>query len=196
MVEWWRLPPPPQASNGGWLHNKFLVGKLYIFGKMSQYYIFMNKWLKMMTFFWMEKIKKIKKTRITIPLTMTCRTAPHLLIWALSWQKRKMDILGKCSQSGKTTQELKAVEGAPPPQTPPLWAQSGRTTQELKAVEGASPPQTPPLWAQSGRTTQELKARARATTAATEEFPQSIQAPSSTHPGTTYPVRSIPKSPE
>ena len=31
-------------------------------------------------FFW-EKIK-MKKARIEIPLTMTCRTAPHLLIWS------------------------------------------------------------------------------------------------------------------
>ena len=40
------------------------------------------------------------------------------------------------------------------------------------------------------------KERATATTAATaaEEFSQSIQAPSSTHPGTTYPVRAIPHS--
>ena len=39
------------------------------------------------------------------------------------------------------------------------------------------------------------KKRARATaTATTEEFSQSIQAPSSTHPGTTYPVRAIPHS--
>ncbi len=32
------------------------------------------------------------------------------------------------------------------------------------------------------------------TVAATEEFSQSIQVPSSTHPGTTYPVRAIPHS--
>ena len=32
----------------------------------------------------------------------------------------------------------------------------------------------------------------RATTATTEEFPQSIQAPSSTHPGISYPVRANP----
>ena len=40
------------------------------------------------------------------------------------------------------------------------------------------------------------KERATATTAAaaTEEFSQSIQVPSSTHPGTTYPVRAIPHS--
>ena len=39
------------------------------------------------------------------------------------------------------------------------------------------------------------KERARTTAAATtEEFPQSIQVPSSTHPGTTYPVRAIPHS--
>ena len=38
------------------------------------------------------------------------------------------------------------------------------------------------------------KERARATTATTEEFPQSIQVPSSTQPGTTYPVRAIPHS--
>ena len=40
------------------------------------------------------------------------------------------------------------------------------------------------------------KERARTTTAATtattEEFSQSIQVPSSTHPGTTYPVRANP----
>ena len=35
---------------------------------------------------------------------------------------------------------------------------------------------------------------ARTTAAAAEEFPQSIQVPSSTHPGTTYPVRAIPHS--
>ena len=34
----------------------------------------------------------------------------------------------------------------------------------------------------------------RVTAAATEEFSQSIQAPSSTHPGTTYPVRATPLS--
>ena len=39
------------------------------------------------------------------------------------------------------------------------------------------------------------KERATATAAATaEEFPQSIQVPSSTHPGTTYPVRTSPHS--
>ena len=32
------------------------------------------------------------------------------------------------------------------------------------------------------------------TTATTEEFSQSMQVPSSTHPGTTYPVRAIPHS--
>ena len=37
------------------------------------------------------------------------------------------------------------------------------------------------------------KKRARTATAA-EEFSQSIQVPSSTHPGTTYPVRAIPHS--
>ena len=36
---------------------------------------------------------KMKKTRIEIPLTMTCRTAPHLLILPLSWQKRELDIM-------------------------------------------------------------------------------------------------------
>ena len=39
------------------------------------------------------------------------------------------------------------------------------------------------------------RARTTATTATTaEEFSQSIQVPSSTHPGTTYPVRTIPHS--
>ena len=40
------------------------------------------------------------------------------------------------------------------------------------------------------------KKRARTATAATaaEECSQSIQVPSSTHPGTTYPVRAIPHS--
>ena len=36
--------------------------------------------------------------------------------------------------------------------------------------------------------------RARTAATATEEFSQSIQVPSSTHPGTTYPVRAIPHS--
>ena len=38
------------------------------------------------------------------------------------------------------------------------------------------------------------RATATAATAAAEEFSQSIQVPSSTHPGTTYPVRTIPHS--
>ena len=38
------------------------------------------------------------------------------------------------------------------------------------------------------------RATATAATATAEEFPQSIQVPSSTHPGTTYPVRAIPHS--
>ena len=39
------------------------------------------------------------------------------------------------------------------------------------------------------------KERARtAATTTTEEFSQGIQVPSSTHPGTTYPVRAIPHS--
>ena len=38
------------------------------------------------------------------------------------------------------------------------------------------------------------QATTTATTTAAEEFPQSIQVPSSTHPGTTYPVRAIPHS--
>ena len=36
---------------------------------------------------------KTKKTRIEIPLRLTCRTASHLLIWSRSWQKRTLDIL-------------------------------------------------------------------------------------------------------
>jgi len=96
------------------------------------------------------------------------------------------------AQSGNTNQELKAVDGASPLQTPALWAQSGRTTQELKAVERASPPQTLPLWAQCGRTTQELNAMAMTAAATTETFCQSIQVPTSTHSGTTHPVRAIP----
>ena len=40
------------------------------------------------------------------------------------------------------------------------------------------------------------KQRARTAATTTEEFSQSIQVPSSTHPGTTYPVTTIPHSDE
>ena len=40
------------------------------------------------------------------------------------------------------------------------------------------------------------QARTTTATAAAEEFSQTIHVPSSTHPGTTYPVRAIPHSDE
>ena len=47
IFEWGRLPPPPQALNSGWLHNKFLVEKTTFFWKKChEMYLFMTKWQK------------------------------------------------------------------------------------------------------------------------------------------------------
>ena len=76
--------------------------------------------------FFLGKIE-MKKTRIEIPLTMTCRTAPHLLIWPRPWQKRKMEQMGPLGPGPNEWAQWARAQGPNewPQQGPNEWPQRG-----------------------------------------------------------------------
>ena len=100
---------------------------------------------------------------------------------------------------------LRALMG--PGQDPygPLWALMGpgqypygtlwaRASTLMGPMGPGQSPYYEPAILRTSHIMNQPVARTTAATAAAEEFSQSIQVPSSTHPGTTYPIRTIPHS--